>query len=155
MTQALLRYGAWVEPACGRKWTPTHEAARLGRADMLLLLLRSGGRVNHRDQAGATPLAVAAEHGHALAAELLLSCGESGPRPAPPGAAAMLAALCAAAGSRVNAQACNGDSVLLDAAGSGSTACIRLLLEHGADANLASASGHLPVHKAAFAGHRQ
>lgn len=69
-------------------------------------------------------------------------------------AAGVCSPLCCS-GSRVNAQACNGDSVLLDAAGSGSTACIQLLLDNGADANLPSATGHLPIHKAAYAGHYQ
>lgn len=63
--------------------------------------------------------------------------------------------LCACSGSRVNSQACNGESVLLDAAGSGNTACIQLLLDNGADANLPNATGHLPIHKAAYAGHYQ
>lgn len=77
MTQVLISHGAWVEQVCWRKWTATHEAAKLGNADILLLLLRNGGRVNHRDVTGATPLAVAAEYGHAHVAEVLLSCGES------------------------------------------------------------------------------
>ncbi len=56
-------------------------------------------------------------------------------------------------GSRVNSQACNGESVLLDAAGSGNTACIQLLLDNGADPNLPSMTGHLPIHKTAYAGY--
>uniref|UniRef100_A0A3Q3DBA4 Ankyrin repeat and SOCS box containing 15 n=1 Tax=Hippocampus comes TaxID=109280 RepID=A0A3Q3DBA4_HIPCM len=56
-------------------------------------------------------------------------------------------------GSKVNSQACNGESVLQDAAGSGNTRCIQLLLDNGADPNLHSATGHLPIHKAAYAGH--
>lgn len=77
MAHTLIAYGAWVEQACWRDWTAVHEAARLGDADILMLLLRNGGRVNHKDLTGVTPLAVAAEHGHAHIAELLLSCGES------------------------------------------------------------------------------
>lgn len=76
-TRLLITYGAWAEQACWRNWTATHEAARLGEADILMLLLRNGGGVNHEDVTGVTPLAVAAEYGHAHIAELLLSCGES------------------------------------------------------------------------------
>lgn len=53
----------------------------------------------------------------------------------------------------MNSQACNGESVLMDAAGSGNTACVQLLLDNGADPNLPSFTGHLPIHKAAYAGH--
>lgn len=56
-------------------------------------------------------------------------------------------------GSKVNAQAFNGESVLMDAAGSGNTDCIHLLLKHGANPNLAGITGLLPIHKAAFEGH--
>lgn len=77
MTHLLITYGAWAEQVCWRNWTATHEAAKLGDADILMLLLRNGGRVNHKDTTGVTPLAVAAEHGHAHIAEVLLSCGES------------------------------------------------------------------------------
>lgn len=77
MTHLLITYGAWAEQVCWRNWTATHEAAKLGNTDILMLLLRNGGRVNHKDVTGATPLAVAAEYGHAHIAEVLLSCGES------------------------------------------------------------------------------
>lgn len=53
----------------------------------------------------------------------------------------------------MNSQAWNGESVLLDAAGSGNAVCVRLLLDYGADPNLPSIAGHLPIHKAAYAGH--
>lgn len=54
-----------------------HEAAKVGDVDILMLLLRNGGRINHKDVTGVTPLAVAAEHGHFQIAEILLSCGQS------------------------------------------------------------------------------
>lgn len=53
----------------------------------------------------------------------------------------------------MNSQACNGESVLMDAAGSGNAACIQLLLDNGADSNLPSITGHLPIYKAAYTGH--
>uniref|UniRef100_A0A3Q3X938 Uncharacterized protein n=1 Tax=Mola mola TaxID=94237 RepID=A0A3Q3X938_MOLML len=56
-------------------------------------------------------------------------------------------------GGSVNSQACNGESVLMDAAGSGNAACIQLLLDNGADSNLPSITGHLPIHMAAYTGH--
>lgn len=77
MTHALIAQGAWVEQICRKKWTAMHEAAKVGNVEILMLLLRNGGRVNHRDVAGVTPLAVAAEHGHLHITEILLNCGQS------------------------------------------------------------------------------
>lgn len=56
-------------------------------------------------------------------------------------------------GSNVNAQACNGESVLMEAAGSGNPDCVELLLRHGANPDLAGVTGHLPIHRAAYEGH--
>lgn len=56
-------------------------------------------------------------------------------------------------GGDVNAQAPNGDSVLYDAAGSGNPDCINLLLQNGANPNIASLSAQLPIHRAAYEGH--
>jgi len=43
----------------------------------------------------------------------------------------------------------------MEAAAAGDSDCVRLLLDNGADANLPTASGHLPIHRAALAGHYQ
>lgn len=77
MTSTLVAHDAWVEQICRKKWTAMHEAAKVGDVDILMLLLRNGSRVNHRDVTGVTPLAVAAEHGHFHITEILLNCGQS------------------------------------------------------------------------------
>lgn len=77
MTYTLVAHGAWVEQVCRKKWTAMHEAAKVDNVDILMLLLRNGGRVNQKDVTGVTPLAVAAEHGHFHITEILLSCGQS------------------------------------------------------------------------------
>ncbi len=168
MTSSLIAHGAWVEQVCRKKWTAMHEAAKVGNVEILMLLLRNGGRANHRDVTGVTPLAVAAEHGHSLIAEVLLSCGQFEDKPefncrfkdwrvrtenSSLKSTFINLFVCSLSGSKVNSQACNGESVLLDAAGSGNTDCIQLLLDNGADPNLPSITGHLPIHKAAYAGH--
>lgn len=56
-------------------------------------------------------------------------------------------------GGDVNAQASNGDSVLYDASGSGNLDCVKLLLQHGANPNVASYACQLPIHRAAYEGH--
>ncbi|XP_034084820.1 LOW QUALITY PROTEIN: ankyrin repeat and SOCS box protein 15-like [Gymnodraco acuticeps] len=127
ITQLLVAHDTWVEQVCRKQWTAMHEAAKVGNVDILMLLLRNGGQVNQKDVSGGTPLAVAAEHSHYHIIEILLNCGQS--------------------------EELNGRGILLDASGSGNTACIQLLLDNGADPNLPSATGHLPLHKAAFNGH--
>ncbi len=81
MTYTLVAHGAWVEQVCRKKWTAMHEAAKVGNVEILLLLLRNGGRVNHKDITGVTPLAVAAEQGHFHIIEILLNCGQSEDKP--------------------------------------------------------------------------
>lgn len=76
MTHTLVAHGAWVEQVCRKKWTATHEAAKVGNVDILMLLLRNGGRVNQKDITGVTPLAVAAEKGHFQITEILVNCGQ-------------------------------------------------------------------------------
>ena len=44
-------------------------------------------------------------------------------------------------------------TVLFDAAASGNPDIVSTLLDHGADANIALDSGHLPLHRAAYHGH--
>uniref|UniRef100_A0A3Q1FMM1 Ankyrin repeat and SOCS box containing 15b n=1 Tax=Acanthochromis polyacanthus TaxID=80966 RepID=A0A3Q1FMM1_9TELE len=61
--------------------------------------------------------------------------------------------LCLPLGGDVNAQASNGDTVLYDASGSGNLDCIKLLLQHGANPNVASYACQLPIHRAAYEGH--
>lgn len=56
-------------------------------------------------------------------------------------------------GGDVNAQATNGDTVLYDAAGSGNLDSVKLLLQHGANPNVASNAYQLPIHRAAYEGH--
>lgn len=51
---------------------------------------------------------------------------------------------------------CESESgtILFEAAASGNPDVISLLLEHGADPNQPLYSGHLPIHRVAYHGHR-
>ena len=77
MVHTLVTYGALVEQVRERKWTEMHEAAKVGNVEILMLLLRNGGRVNHKHVTGVTPLSVATEQGHFQITEVLLSFGRS------------------------------------------------------------------------------
>lgn len=73
----LINSGAKVNLQCVHKRTALHEAARLGRKDLVKLLLRSGADPDPRSGYGLTPLALAAQAGHTEIMELLLQKGET------------------------------------------------------------------------------
>ena len=75
MASTLLSRGARVEQVCVRRWTALHEAATVGCADVMELLLLHGAKVTDTDQDGVTPLAIAAEYAHFDALELLIKHG--------------------------------------------------------------------------------
>lgn len=52
-------------------------------------------------------------------------------------------------------QAQDEASILYEASASGDPAVISLLLEYGADANVAKHTGHMPIHRVAHRGHLQ
>lgn len=59
----------------------------------------------------------------------------------------------AAAGADVLSQANDDASVLYEASASGDPALLGLLLDYGADANVARNTGHMPIHRVAHRGH--
>lgn len=78
MVYTLIMGGAFVRQLCLKKWTVTHEAAKVGCVDILMLLLRQGGKVMGRDGHGVTPLGIAAEYGHPEILSILIQNGKSG-----------------------------------------------------------------------------
>lgn len=64
-----------------------------------------------------------------------------------------VSAFVCAAGADVQSQAHDDASVLYEASASGDPAVISLLLERGADANVAKNTGHMPIHRVAHRGH--
>uniref|UniRef100_A0A674EU41 Ankyrin repeat and SOCS box containing 15b n=1 Tax=Salmo trutta TaxID=8032 RepID=A0A674EU41_SALTR len=95
---------------------------------ILVLLLRHGAKVTAVDGHNVTPLGIAAEYAHAEVLDILIKNGTSQSEPL-------------------------DYTVLYDAAGSGNLDCIYLLLQAGANPNIASVACRLPIHRAAYEGH--
>ncbi|CAN9515515.1 unnamed protein product [Ophioblennius macclurei] len=126
----LLRYNAEVDQTGPLNRTALHESAFLGLENFVHLLLESGAEPNACDIKNKTPLALAALNGHLNVVEVLLQKG-----------------------ARVSCESESG-TVLFDAAASGNPDLISLLLDYGADPNVPLYSGHLPIHRVAYHGHR-
>lgn len=76
MAALLISHGADVNLRCVNEKTALHEAARLGRRDIVKLLLVSGAHPDPKSSYGFTPLALAAQSGHTKTMELLLQKGK-------------------------------------------------------------------------------
>lgn len=103
--------------------TALHHAARGGNTEILADLLKNPTvDVNARNDAGETPLMIAAREGEAAAVRLLL-----------------------AHGADVNRQGRSGETPLSEAARLGRIVIVEALLAGGADANLAMKTGMTPL----------
>jgi ankyrin repeat protein len=76
MAALLVSHGADVNLRCANERTALHEAAKLGRLDLVKLMLVSGAHPDSRSSYGFTPLALAAQGGHTKIMELLLQKGK-------------------------------------------------------------------------------
>ena len=160
IARLLIQSGADVN-AKGPARSPLHYASEKGRQDMVKLLIEEGADIHATDPDGHTALHKAAFMGHHVIAQLLLSHGSDvtqfdnqGHDPL------LLAAVYQRAntvscllsnGANANASA-KGASVLHWATTLRNYGIVRLLLEHGADANADDASRQKPLHKAAMRG---
>ncbi len=148
--------------------TPLHAASRRGDAELVRLLLsRDDVHVNAVAADGATPLSLAADHGHWLASSLLLSRGADPNVPhvdgtfplfvaARNGHAEVTIALLNAH-AEVNATAtADGMSALHAAARNGHAEVVRALLAHAeVDANVTTTDGSFALYAAACNGHAE
>jgi len=114
------------------EYAPLHTAARLGRVNVVRLLLEKGANVDARNDWGVTPLHQAATEGRVGVVRLLLEKGAD-----------------------VDARASFGVTPLLFAASRGHVDVVRLLLEKGADVNAREVVfGHTPLDMARRGDHR-
>ncbi|KAL6112393.1 asb14 [Pungitius sinensis] len=134
LTKLLLQQqrGSGLNRGGCRGHGPLHEASRLGKTELVSLLLEAGAPPDPRSHDGLTPLALAAQAGRREVVEMLLRRGAD-----------------------VLSQARDEASILYEASSSGDPEVVGLLLEFGADANVAKQTGHLPLHRVAHRGHLQ
>lgn len=108
-----------------------HQAARLGRDDVLPALLQAGADAEARDAKGYTPLILASYNGHEGATAVLLAHG---------------ADTAAGDGAR-------GNTALMGVAFKGYANIARLLLDAGADVNQRNLAGQTALMNAVMFGH--
>lgn len=133
-----------------------HEAARLGRDDIIPALIQAGAALEGRDDKGYTPLILASYHGHASTTTLLL---DEGANPAGQDTArgntalmgvafkgyADVARLLLEAGAEVNQQNHAGQTALMNAVMFGHGAIAAMLLAAGADPRAIDVAGNTPA----------
>ena len=146
----LLQRGACTRQADRRGWTALHQAAAIGDAESVALLLRAGARLDLRSADGCTPYGLALRHGRHDILDWL-----DWRDWAPPGRRLVDSDLIAAAavgdsaaverllllGLNIDSRDEKGATALLRASGGGHAACAGLLLQRGANAALPAASG--------------
>lgn len=123
VVRLLLAHGASTAPAKHPAYSPLHRAAARGRLEVLELLLAHGADVNGADpEDPVTPLHEAISAGQGAAARFLL-----------------------ARGAKVDAQCSGGDTPLHWAVLNDRADLVELLLDHGAQVNLANKYGEVAL----------
>jgi ankyrin repeat protein len=146
----LLDRGAALQPVLDFGWTPLHLTAQEGHHDVAAVLLARGAAVEAPLSNKSTPLHVAAQHGHDRVAAMLLARGA----PADAEAYNEWRTDAQRAQDTTNPGWMNpGWTPLHVAAQNGREAVSRVLLEHGAGANVPNGQGKTPFHIAVENGH--
>jgi ankyrin repeat protein len=162
MTRRLLEHGADVAQPDGAREPPLMIAARIGEPAVVAVLLEHDAEVDARDPSfGQTPLMVAVQSGHLEVAKLLLERGAAvdaktapatpprfvPPSESPPGLSKGVGIIRAGwpEGRGKRFPAAGSKTPLLYAARAGDLALTRLLVENGADIELADGNGVTPL----------
>jgi ankyrin repeat protein len=127
-----------------------YQAAAVGRAALVELLLSANASVDTPNEEGATPLCIAAQNGHTAVIELLLATKASVDTPTQDGATPLSVAAqqghtaaverLLGAGADPHHMSNQHENVIWSAAYSGSAKIVRMLLLRGADPSLQSHS---------------
>ena len=133
-----------------------HEAARLGRDDVIPALLQAGAALEAHDAKGYTPLILASYHGHESTTILLLDHGadpdgqDAGRGNTPLMGVAFkgyvgIAHLLLTAGADANQRNLAGQTALMNAVMFGHVTIAETLLAAGADPNVVDVAGNSPA----------
>ncbi|KAJ3098828.1 hypothetical protein HDU96_010931, partial [Phlyctochytrium bullatum] len=122
VVKVLLEHGADMAAGDADAWTPLHHAARHGHASIVKVLLNHGAKVMAVDSDGWTPLHHAAHEGHAEVCKAILEKD----------------AAC------INVQDEEGNAALHLAIAARRLDVVRVLLQHGVNAQLKNANDEAP-----------
>ncbi len=160
----LIKQGCEVgaETTFGR-FTALDEACYYGHEECAKVLLAHGAQVNRASRNGSTPLFNAAQRGHLQVVKVLLAAGANPNLAAEDGSTPLTTSVLAhgylnvvstllANGANVNVRM-QGSTPLVLAAQENRLDLISVLIDHGADVNLATDSGGTPLFMAAQKGH--
>jgi ankyrin repeat protein len=150
-------------PSPDRLQALLHEAARIGRDDVIPALLQAGASMEGRDPKGFTPLILASYNGHAATTGLLLDLGAdpAGADEARGNTALMgvafkgysdIARALLNAGAEANQRNDAGQTALMNAVMFGHDTIMEMLLAAGADPQATDIAGNSPVSLAAAQG---
>jgi serine/threonine-protein phosphatase 6 regulatory ankyrin repeat subunit B len=160
-TALLLRLGVPVN--IGEKEKPIHVASRLGREEIVSLLLQFGASLTSLTNTGNTALHLASEAGHLSLVKYLVEkdrgglCSLNYEKETPLHLAARngrdyLVSYCAENGCNINATSANGSKCFHLACEDGHYTTVECLLKHGAEVNATNSADQTPVHTAASRG---
>lgn len=158
MAAELLNSGASIKARRDGSLTPLHDAAANGAEKMVTFLLERGAEKEARTYSGQTPLLLATQEGGTDALRVLLhagadidvlddfgsNCLHTAARRSQAETMSLLLTNPSTAGT-LDAGDNSKQTPLYVAASIGSTACARMLLEHGADPEIADIMGWTPL----------
>eukprot|EP00163_Fabomonas_tropica_P031347 TRINITY_DN742_c0_g1_i1.p1 TRINITY_DN742_c0_g1~~TRINITY_DN742_c0_g1_i1.p1 ORF type:complete len:735 (-),score=88.59 TRINITY_DN742_c0_g1_i1:1496-3700(-) len=127
------KYQAFLNPRDAGGATPVHLACQKGHFEIVKYLIQMGASLLLKDQGGRLPLHYAARGGDASTLKLVMY------RP----------------NTDVNEQDAAGETPIYFSAYFGNPECARLLVDAGADVNVANSHGDLPVMWCCFNGHSE
>jgi ankyrin repeat protein len=151
----LVEHGANVNAAAADGTTPLMAAAHIrSAADVVRYLVAKGADLHAVDRRGFDPIMIAAEKGAFENLKVLLDAGARGAAKAMnvPGRKGREGTVFAGPVMDLVRRRAEGVTALMNAAQHDCEPCVRLLLEHGADARARTDAGLTALHRAAFHG---